>query len=333
MKKSYLLVLLIIVLSISLILPLVSCKDKKEPETPEDPVIPYEYVDGSTIYIVMGEYPQSLVKDIAISDIKSGAYDETTGYYTYNDNKYKIVTAHSCNTVSNKVFTNGDEVVDGQEYAFLVEPIVWKILNKNLGDDYHFVYSNVILDTAIFQKQENIGRSSTGIKNYYLYDEDGDLAISQEIYANNWQYSELRNTLTKFYNLAFTKDNKTAIRLSTISNSSDDSDLDYFPSHQQDTQEYVFCLSKKEATNSRYGFTEEDKEKRLRPVTDYAIANGAFFVNRSGKLYGYAWTRTAASASNTVYKVSTQGEMTESIISDDNDFRVGYAPGMKINKL
>ena len=332
MKKKLVLIFSILLLSISMILPLVSCKKNTEPEPTPHVVIPYTFVDGSSIYIKMGTYPQTIA-DVSVDTIKaSGTYDSTTGYYSYDNKLYKIVTAHPCTEEMTAEFSNGVIVEDGKEYAFRVEDIIWKIINKALDEEDYFVYSEKVLDTAIYQAQAKFGKASNGV--YYLYDSNGNLQITQEVYANNWEYSSLRATLANFYNIAFNSDNKTAIKQTDNVNSSQDSGGDYFPSHQNDTKDYVFCLSKAQASNSRYGFTDEDKARRLRQVTDYAIANGALYIESTdGAKNGWIWTRTSASESNTVYKVKTTGDITASYIQSDTDLKIGYAPAMRITKI
>ena len=329
MKKKLVLVISILLITISLILPLTSCK-KKNNRTEENGV-PYTFLENSTIYIKMGTYPQTISQESVDTIKTNGTYDSQSGYYTYNNNKYKIITAHPCTDEVSPVFSNDEPVVDGKEYAFLVEDIVWKIINKALDDPDYFVYSNKILDTAIYQDLDKIGKYRS---NYYIYDNQGALLYNEEVYANNWEYSKLRTTLAYFYNNAFNNANKTVIIQKEIANTSQDDGPDYFPNHQSSTKDYVFCLSKAEATNSRYGFTDEDKDRRLRPVTDYAIANGVFYVvNTSNAIVGWSWTRTAATTSNSVYKVSTAGELTTSYITSDLGLKIGYAPAMHITKI
>ena len=335
MKKAKLLILTIFILTVIIILPLTSCKKKSNTPDPINPVVApaYEFIDGSTVYIKMGRYPQSLETEISIDDIKaSGSYNESTGYYKYNDKEYKIITANPCTQDIAPTFSNGEVVVKGKEYAFVVEPIVWKIINKSLKEEYYLAYSNCILDTTIYQYQSKIGSTTTGVKNYYLLDSDGNMQIDAEIYANNWEYSVLREALHNFYNVAFSETNKSAIQTYTINNSSPNSGKNYFPSHQKDTEEQVFVLSSSEAQNSRYGYTTEDKERRLRIATDFAIAKGVFNIRTKGlDSYGWAWTRTAGTSSNNVHIIDTQGNLDVTFINDDSNIKVGYAPAVRLN--
>lgn len=335
MKKKFLLFLIISIISILLVLPLVSCKKEVEPEVK---IIPYKFVDGSTTLIEMGEYPQTIATDVSVDDIKaSGVYDEETGYYTYNDVKYKIIPAYADQDITDATFSNGEAVVWGKEYAFKVEPIIWKIINKQIKDDTDYLlYANKILDSTHFQDEENYGASTGQVVNYYLYDENHQLQITTEVYANNYEFSKLRSTLSNFYEVAFSDDNKTAIKKITVDNTSSratpDHGDDYFPRHQNDTEDYVFALSKFEATYSRYGFTEEDKERRFREVTDYAIARGVFYIqNSDGLKSGWIWTRTSGTASNMVYYLNTLGEMKDRKIQDED--AVGIVPAMRVSPL
>jgi len=330
MKKKWLYISIILILSISLILPLVSCKKEEEPT---EPVIPYEYVEGSTILISMGLYPQT-VSDIDVATIKSGTYDETSGYYTYDGNQYAICEAYPFDIEYTPTFSNNQSVVVGKEYAFKVEPIIWKILNKNLGDDFYLIYANRVLDTCVYQLQENFKKGTDSFSNYYLLDNDGNLCIEQEYYANNYEYSALRYTLKQFYNKAFNEGNKSAIQTVEVNNkNSGHSGPEYNPDHQNNTQDKVFVLSKAEATNSKYGFTQEDLYKRYREASDYAIARGVYYQQRQEVArVAWTWTRTSTTNSNGIYKINTEGNITEQFISSDSDYKVGYAPAMKVNK-
>ncbi len=334
MKKKFLLISTILIISILLVLPLFACEKEVEPEVK---IIPYKFVDGSTVFIEMGEYPQTIAEDVTVADIKTnGTYDESTGYYTYNENKYKIITASPDAGISEPTFSNGESVVAGTEYAFKVETIIWKIINKQLKEDDYLLYANKILDSTHYQEEENYGASTTQVVNYYLYDENHQLQIEKEVYANNYEYSTLRNTLTSFYNIAFSEDNKTAIKKITVDNTSEKASPvhgdDYFPRHQNDTEDYVFALSKFEATYSRYGFTEEDKARRFREVTDYAIARGVFYIqNSSGLKSGWIWTRTSGTYSNMVYYLNTLGEIKDrKIINED---ALGVVPAVRVEPL
>ena len=332
MKKRFLLIFSILMISILLVLPLVSCKEEIEPE---EKIIPYKFVEGSTTLIEMGEYPQTVAQDVTVDEIKaSGTYDETTGYYTYNDSKYKLIPAFADDSITEVTFSNGESVVWGKEYAFKVEPIVWKIINKQIKEDTDYLlYANKILDSTHYQEEENFGASTGQVVNYYLYDENHQLQKDTEVYANNYEHSTLRSALSNFYNVAFNADNKTAIKKITVDNTSQkatpDHDYDYFPRHQNDTEDYVFALSKFEATYSRYGFTEEDKERRFREVTDYAIARGVFYIqNSDGLKSGWIWTRTSGTYSNMVYYLNTLGEMKDrKIVNED---AVGIVPAVRV---
>ncbi len=225
-RKILISFLITIVVAISMILPLMACQDNTEPEVivEEDA---YTFVEGSTIFVEIGSYPQTIAKDVKIDEIKTGTYSETTGYYTYNEKQYKIIQANPYEGSTSLTFSNGEAVVKNQEYAFLVEPIVWKIINKTSSstDGYYFVYSNNILDTCIYQYQSAYSQSTGSVKNYYLLDDDGNLLEKQELYANNWFYSNLRKCLLEFYDVAFTSVNKKAILYTTISNYSSDSGI------------------------------------------------------------------------------------------------------------
>ena len=219
MKKNSLLIFIVLLVSILVVLPLVSCKKEIDPEIVEE--ASYKFVEGSSMFIEMGEYPQTIATDVTIADIKSqGTYDETTGYYTYNNEKYKIITANPNASIDSVAFSNEESVVAGQEYAFKVEKIVWKIINKQLKEEDYLLYSTKVLDSTYYQDEDAFGASSESVVNYYLYDENHNLQIKSEVYANNYELSILRQKLTNFYEQAFSDANKKAIKKVTVDNSS-----------------------------------------------------------------------------------------------------------------
>ena len=329
MKKRITLILLICVVAISLILPLVAC-DKDKPVDPVDTPA-YTYVDGSSVFINMGTYPQKIA-DVSVETIKTnGVYNQETGYYTYDSKQYKIISARPCHEYMTPTFSNGEVVEDNKEYAFEVQSIVWKIINKSLGEDTYYVYSKYILDTEIYQEQSRI--ADVGDNKYFLKDSKGK--VMENVYANNWEYSKLRETLKQFYNIAFDSNNKKGIiQTSNTNEHAKKSSRTYI------TKDYVFCLTSADAQNSRYSFIEEDMQRRLRIVSDYAIARGAFYIEYEdvGKV-GWAWTRSPSNdissslGSNAADKVQNKGEITKQYILSDSDYKVGYAPAMRVVKL
>ena len=323
--------ILIVVLVLLVPLSLFSCKEKETYPVPAVPtkVIPYTFVEDSSLIIEMGTYPQTLETEYTVEEIKGGVYYEDTGYYMYYGNYYEILTAYPCTQDMTPKFSNGEVCEAGKEYAFKVEPIRWKVINKILNEENYFVYSNKILDTTIYQKQAAFGYDSD-YQNYYLY-KDNVLQVDKELYANNYEHSILRLKLQGFYSKAFSSANKSGIYLTSVKNSSPNYGPYYEPSHQDDTADYVFALSSSEATNSKYGYTSEEKAKRLREPTDYALAKGVFCITKSdGTRYGWTWTRTAADKSNRVYFIDTEGNLDKTIISSDDNYKIGFAPAMRV---
>ncbi len=328
MKKRITLILLICVVAISMILPLVAC-DKNVVIPINNPA--YTYVDGSSVFIKMGTYPQKIA-DVAVATIKAeGTYNKDTDYYTYNQKQYKIISARPCHENMTATFSNGEVVEDNKEYAFEVQSIVWKIINKSLGEDTYYVYSKYILDTEIYQVQDRI--YDAGENKYLLKDNKGN--VMNDIYANNWEYSKLRETLKYFYTIAFDSNNKKGIiQTSNTNHHAKNSSRTYV------TKDYVFCLTSADEQNPRYSFIEEDMQRRLRIVSDYAIARGAFYIEYDdiGKV-GWAWTRSASNelssfvGTKAADKVQNKGEITKQYFTDDTDYKVGYAPAMRVVKL
>lgn len=98
-------------------------------------------IDKGSI-IEFGEYPQT-IKDESIKIIKENP--EKKGYYLGSDGcNYALVKAK---TFGDYAFSNGKEIVDGEEYFFKVEPVQWEVLDINDGA---LLYTKDILDAQIF---------------------------------------------------------------------------------------------------------------------------------------------------------------------------------------
>lgn len=158
----------------------------------------------------------------------------------------------------------------GSVYWFKYEPVKWRILEENDGKAF------LMSDTALYS------REMSGIFSYN----------HKKITEDNWYYycnyaaSDLRKWLNgSFYNDAFSDGQKDMIAVTTVSNGKD-SYLgdDYALYWCEDTEDKVFLLSEKEATDAKYGFAAgedpfdtKDAARRLQ-ASDYALANGCFSV-------------------------------------------------------
>ena len=130
--------------------------------------------------ITLGKYPQNEVFDeIIISELESLS-SNSNGYIKYNNKEYYKL--------------------DGR--CFEVAPITWKKITVNGKTMY---MSDKILDESKFLSE-----------NYFevsIYPYSKKPGAPEETYANNYQYSDVREFLNNtFYNIAFTTEEKNKLQ-------------------------------------------------------------------------------------------------------------------------
>ena len=247
-------------------------------------VPPYERVDAegnpdeNGEYILFGYYPQSAK---ASSVTIESASPESNGYYKGSDGEYYA------------------QAEDGNYYK--VERLRWRILDDNYGDGTALIVCDVIVDQVAYQS--NYIRSDNY---YYATDEGGTILVdnsstpgqgvndSHQVYANNYKWSELREYLTgTFYDTAFNENEKANIVLTEVDNSTGSGAAS--PYACENTNDYVFALSRNDVINTSYGFSSSSSgdPKKAFVVTDYAEANGAYVYSTSGyEGAGAGWLRS-----------------------------------------
>ena len=239
-------------------------------------------------YILFGEYPQT-IKDDSVTITET---TDSRGYYLGSDGYYYAkVTATPYG--SNCKFTTGSAVTKGTVYYFKVEPIRWRILTDEGGRAF-LLCDSVIANRCFYETPAK----GTGVKRMI----DG-----KAVYANNYEYSSIRKWLNEeFYKNAFSEMQRQLIAETTVDNSarSTNPNVDTLQFNNgnnsyacANTNDKVFLLSEREATNSAYGFasdhTEKDTARRMK-ASDYARATGVS-INTSTRNYGNArwWLRSS----------------------------------------
>ncbi len=246
--------------------------DKLEPSKyhGESPVLSE---DGTTI--TYGLYPQTVVDDSSlISSLNSLTTPESNGWYLYNDEYYAKVSATPY--TSSYVFDNGATIVSGTTYWFKCEPITWNVLSNNDGE--YYILSNVSLDAHC-----------------YYNSKDERTIDGKTIYANNYEYSDIRAWLNNdFYNSAFALGNSN-IQTTTVDNSASTTNSTSNSYACNNTSDKVFLPSYQDYINSSYGFstsTDSTNTRCCKP-TDWARARGAYYSTFSSTLYNSTyWTRS-----------------------------------------
>ena len=258
--------------------------------------------DNSWTYMAFGEWPQTEAVDFKPTTAPQSHGIFVDNYYVEGNDKY---------------------VKEGDKY-YKVEPIVWRVLNK----DYASTGKALLLAESIL----------TGGIPYYV-DTSSRRITEKEgfvtVYPNNWQYSTIRawlngryeekdsqlNTYTDkgFLQTAFTESARKLIADTSVDNSAastipsgiriTDKDYELFWNSGENpyasdtpTKDKIFLLSEQEATNSDYGFDEYDRwvgddygtttSTRIRDTTDYAEATGAYPGDSSAGYGGWWWLRS-----------------------------------------
>ena len=176
--------------------------------------------------ISFGSYPQSEVTDetlIATLTENAGSTDNWTSYNYYiggvqsdymkytdielDGEKYRGVYFTSYRpyyaTGSTQTFQDDHGYNVYTIYWFKYEPILWQILSYDAATD-----TAVVLSKSVIDSQEYYGGKSTRTIN------------GETVYANNYEYSDIRIWLNEaFYNAAFNSDEKAAIEATVLDNS------------------------------------------------------------------------------------------------------------------
>ena len=112
-----------------------------------------------------------------------------------------------------------------------------------------------------------------------------------------WETCSLRKWLNEdFYNEAFSAEEKNRIRKSSVG---EDADPENVSIMKNDTSDYVFILSIKEAEE----YYSTDAERKCNP-TKYAKANGAYV---SGEGFCWWWLNSSGRSSSTVASINPSG--------------------------
>ena len=265
--------------------------------------------DGKTL--TYGLYPQTNVNDSTlVSALNALTTPESNGWYLYNNDYYAKVSAAPMD--SSYVFDNGTTIVSGTPYWFKCEPITWNVLDNNAGQCY--IVSSVLLDNHCYN-------NSTDKRTI------DDLTI----YANNYEYSDIRTWLNNdFYNSAFALSNS-FIQTTTVDNSASTTNSSSNKYACNNTQDKVFLPSYQDYINSSYGFSTEtgSTDTRHCRTTDWARARGAYYNTNidSSQYYGWYWTRSPYSdISGVACFVYASGSLSNNIVHTN----AGVRPGLSI---
>lgn len=228
-------------------------------------------------YVEFGEWPQSEAKDVEENSLK--LVDGGRGYF--KDNYYKD--------------DNDNYYVKHNDSYYKVEPIVWRVLNKDYsGTGTALLLAEKILTGGIPYYGKYISRTIGGV----------------EIFPNNYEHSQIRAFLNGlsyaykesdsteqiekneyedagFLQTAFTDEDLKCIAETTVDNTATSTIPNTLTEEEKrlnwnegkndnacdNTSDKIFLLSMQEATTAGYGFgvyTDYGEGTRIRVATDYA---------------------------------------------------------------
>ena len=265
------------------------------------------YTENDIIYTNLGKYPQTVVSDeLVIQELSKITETNDLGYIEYNGSEYKKLIADIYNP--GYTFINGDQIIDGNVYYFKVEPIKWRVLESNNG--VYQLLSEIALDNVFF----------------YLSEKER-VINGQTIYANNYEYSNVRAWLNGydgttynvdnytnkgFLNIAFSKEEQLLINNTFVNNGLDSTGYDDNPYICNDTLDKIYLLSYKDMINATYGFSNNESSvdlTRRAKTSDYVRCNYCY-IETSNRYYGNVlwWLRSPnCNYSNSSQMVSSDG--------------------------
>ena len=260
------------------------------PDIPEDPETGFTYeftADGTGIYF--GEWPQT----IAAAGVTFESTPDEDGYYLGSDGeRYAKYTTQYSEILGDEagIFTewgmgavsDGTVLQDATTYYFKVEKLLWDIVYKDSATNIATIVCRSILQAQAFQA--NYVQDETNSSIYYATDAEGNILTDgsgNKIYANNYEYSQLRQFLIEdFYNRAFNDLQAELIQQITVDNSAATTNSSTNPYACNNTNDKVWVLSYAEAMELA-NLDEYLLIDSLKPTTDYAKATCAITYTKS----------------------------------------------------
>lgn len=225
-----------------------------------------------------GMYPQSNINDIElIEKLEKTTQCDFNNFYYYGSDYYFKKSAKLYPDMAEQIhnFDNGEEIIEGADYWFKVEPISWRIL-KNDSSNY-FLMTEKLLDVVLYYKNAST-RTIDG----------------QTIHPNNYKYSDLRKWLNEdFLDKAFYFNREYILQTEVDNSASTTVSMENIYACEN-TVDYVFELSYQDYINEEYGFVNNliSTETRSFITTDLARASYALYDTVSNLYHGYKWTRS-----------------------------------------
>lgn len=252
-------------------------KSEEESKVEPDGSVPVLSEYGNEV--TYGVYPQTNINDASlIATLNAIENPEPIGWYRYEGSYYvKTKATPSSNYFK---FDNGNPIVEGEEYWFKCEPIIWRVLKNDNGD--YLVLSSKLLDASC----------------YHTTKEDRTIG-GKTIHASNYKYSYIRAWLNEFFCISAFALGDSYIQVTNVDNG-----------EYESTPEKIFLLSHDEYENDpNYGYEWIYTEC---VTTDWARARGSHIrTDKEYKNNGHYWTRSLYS-SNIVWTIAYNGRENQS---------------------
>ena len=304
--------------------------------------------DSEWTYVAFGDWPQT-IKAASVEVTEDESKKKEMGMFTAylgSDGNYYVKAAEKAYGTGAE-YKYSDETQAGQggtnEKWFKVEPIVWRVLNK----DYSDTGKALLLAEKIL----------TGGIPYYVSRDERTIG-NATVYPNNYKYSTIRAWLNGSYETedtqetnyegkgflqtAFTEEAQKLIESTKVDNSArstnPNSDASQWNSGEnqfacENTSDKIFLLSEQEATTAGYGFDVYDAfgegNTRIRVTTDYALATGAYQDSTDG--YGGWWWLRSPLYSNENYARLIYIGGDASYYRHVSNMEVGVVPALSIS--
>ncbi len=324
MKKLVLAGLVLLVSVMGLVL-LAGCKNDSVPEVPQGPKVytfpagvkilsAEEYTspnhtDNTWTYVAFGEWPQTIkAEDVTVDETKRREMGMFTAYLGSDGNYYVKAKERAYDLDSEYKYSDGTQVGRNGTSTkwFKVEPIVWRILNKDYAETGTalLLAENILTGEIPYYSGKNFNRTTAISPNDYKHSQIRAFlnGLSYE-YKGSDSGEQIQKTEYKgkgFLQTAFTQEVQKLVTDTEVDNSprstNPDSNASQWNSGANayfcaNTKDKIFLLSEQEATKEDYGFAKYDQygrgNTRIRVATDYAKATGAYQSSTAG--YGGCW--------------------------------------------
>ena len=271
-------------------------------------------IDGVD-YLKFGEYPQSEAKEgvtftrdpngavFAAYEVQSSE-ENATGNAIYNgsDGNRYVEVKYAYATVVDEYGDRDVWQTEDTKY-FLIEPLKWRILNQELDDGGNYSNTLLMCDVIVEHVQYQNGNYYDDVKEYgtkaeyyVMGEDDKPLNVNGAyIYANNYEYSDLRYYLKNtFFNNAFSALQQQLVKIMDVKNgvetigtdlSAEDCLYECNDILAEDGGDPVFALSRADLNNI-------NNDEKIISVSGYATATGALSDSNMDGNFGYWWGRS-----------------------------------------